>query len=121
MEFSEIHLTKDEYQALKATEGGSILLTVENKDIFHRLADLEFVAIYPATGCKSDYGTFPKCASITPRGQNYLRYIAAEKATGRKRVLFEVVLVLLSSAVTLLLEHFHELLVLFQLLLDKLF
>lgn len=105
LEFSEIMLTKEEMKALKKLLGSPVQVEQCNQAVYERLEHYGFVYFH---GSRSDPLTYS--ANITTRGRDYLAFRAGLRRSKLGAFLYNLVLLLIGSALTLLVEHFGEIL-----------
>lgn len=122
MDFEEIVLSKAELSALKSLkqaylEKFELKVETQNRDIFDRLVHFGLADVHPCTVAESGATLrfpLPKVARITDRGLDYLAYIDGQKKNTRSGRRHEVALTLIGAAagalITLLVEHFGQLL-----------
>lgn len=105
LEFSEIMLTKEEMKALKKLLDSPVQVEQCNQTVYERLEHYGFVCF---RGSRSDPLTYS--ANITTCGRDYLAFRAGLRRSKRGAFLHDLVLLLIGSAFTLLVEHFGEIL-----------
>lgn len=103
LEFSEIMLTKEEMKALKKLLGSPVQVEQCNQAVYERLEHYGFVYFH---GSRSDPLTYS--ANITTRGRDYLAFRAGLRRSKRGAFLHNLLLLMIGSAFTLLVEHFGE-------------
>lgn len=105
LEFSEIMLTKEEMKALKKLLDSPVQVEQCNQAVYERLEHYGFVCFH---GSRSDPLTYS--ANITTRGRDYLAFRAGMRRSKLGAFLHNLLLLMIGSAFTLLVEHFGEIL-----------